>query len=122
MSAAQQTLARADEPVGDPACPAGGGVADTEGMSIEAWWPKLRPESRDYLIANNGNVVPARLVEEIAGVGGAIATDAWWVGRADPTGLYLSDEGIDWIDEFANGETPLPHDEGPPVTRVGLNP
>lgn len=108
MSAAQQTVGPADAPVSDPACPAGGGVADTEGMSIEAWWPKLRQESRDYLIANNGDVVPARLVEEIAGVGGAITTDAWWVGRDDPTGFYLSDEGIDWIDEVANGETPSP--------------
>lgn len=94
-------------------------------MSIEAWWPKLRPETRDYLIANNGNVVPARLVGEIAGVGGAITTDAWWIGRADPIRFYLSDEGIDWIDwidEVANGKTPLPHDEGPPATRVGLSP
>lgn len=89
-------------------------------MSIEAWWPRLPQESRDYLIANNGDVVPDRLVEEIAGVGGPITTDAWWVGQTGPAGFYLSDEAIDWIDEVANGETPLPHDEGPPAPRVGL--
>ena len=38
---------------------------DNADMSIEAWWPKLRLESREYLIANNGDVVPAALVAEI---------------------------------------------------------
>lgn len=82
-------------------------------MSIEAWWPRLRQQSRDYLIANNGDVVPPELVEEIAHAGGTITTsDAWWVGRSGPTGFYLSDEAIDWIDEMANGETPEPRDRG----------
>jgi hypothetical protein len=78
-------------------------------VSIETWWPKLRPETRDWLVANNGDVVPASVVEEIEQAGGSITTDAWWVGENGPTGLYLSDAAVDWIDELANGEVP----EGP---------
>ncbi len=84
------------------------GSGDNSGMSIEAWWPKLQQQSRDYLIANNGDVVPPDLVEEIARAGGVIRPDAWWVGQSDTTGFFLSDEAIDWIDEVANGETPEP--------------
>lgn len=80
-------------------------------MSIESWWPKLPQQSRDYLIDNNGDVVPPDLVEEISRAGGLISTDAWWVGESDPTGFFLSDEAIDWIDEVANGETPQPRAE-----------
>ena len=84
------------------------GSVDNADMSIEAWWPKLRLQSREYLIANNGDVVPPDLVGEIARAGGVTTTDAWWVGHSDPTGFFLSDEAIDWIDEVANGETPEP--------------
>lgn len=90
---------------------------DNEAMSIEAWWPTLRPESRDYLIANNGDVVPPELVEEIARAGGDVTPDTWWVGENGPEGFYLSDEAIDWIDEVANGETPAPRGDGPGSTR-----
>lgn len=86
-------------------------VVDDVGMSIEVWWPKLRQQSRDYLMENNGDEVPADLVEEIAGAGGLIATDAWWVGESGPAGLYLSDEAVGWIDEVSNGETPEPRAE-----------
>ena len=80
-------------------------------MSIEACWPRLRQQSRDYLIDNNGDVVPPDLVDEIARAGGIINTEAWWVGQNGPAGLLLSDEAIDWIDEVANGETPGPRVE-----------
>lgn len=26
-------------------------------MSIEVWWPKIRKESRDWLVANEGDAV-----------------------------------------------------------------
>ena len=64
------------------------------------------------LIANNGDVVPPDLVVEIAQAGGVTTTDAWWVGHSGPTGFFLSDEAIDWIDEVANGEAPDPQDAG----------
>ena len=75
-------------------------------MSIEEWWPKLQSESRDYLIANNGDVVPPKLVQEITGAGGVVTSDAWWLGQSGPAGLVLSDEAVAWIEEVANGETP----------------
>lgn len=45
-------------------------------MIIEAWWPQLRPATRQWLIANNGEAVPPLIVDEIAAVGGPAATDA----------------------------------------------
>jgi hypothetical protein len=75
-------------------------------VSIESWWPRLPEETRKWLIANNGDAVPAWVTEQIARAGGLVTTDAWWVGQYGPTGCYLSDEGVDWIDEVANGETP----------------
>ncbi|WP_220488401.1 hypothetical protein [Tessaracoccus sp. MC1756] len=80
-------------------------------MSIEAWWPKLRQQSRDYLMENNGDEVPAALVDEITRAGGVISIEAWWVGQSGPAGLYLSDEANDWIDGVANGEAPEPRAE-----------
>lgn len=77
-------------------------------MSIEVWWPRLRQESRDWLVDNNGDAVPSDLVAEIVRAGGAITTDAWWVGQSGPTGFYLSDEAIDWVETIANGEDPDP--------------
>lgn len=77
-----------------------------ERVSIEQWWPELHPSTRDWLIANNGDAVPAPIVEEIARAGGAITSDAWWVGQNDASGFYLSDAAIDWVDEVANAETP----------------
>jgi len=88
------------------------GSVNTVNMSIEAWWPNLTSESRAYLIDNNGDVVPSDLVEEIALAGGEVNSDAWWIGERGPTGFYLSDEAIDWIDEVANGETPAPRGAG----------
>ena len=76
--------------------------------SLEEWWPRLSQVSRDWLITNNGDAVVAPVVEEIKHVGGSVASDAWWVGQNGPTGFYLSDEAVDWIEEVANGEMPAP--------------
>ena len=66
--------------------------------SLEDWWPRIPQEARDWLIANNGDAVPASVAEEITRAGGSVATD--------PAGHYLSDEAVDWIEAVANGETP----------------
>lgn len=75
-------------------------------MSLEAWWPSLRPETRDWVIANNGDAVPDWIIEEITRVGGPVTSEAWWVGENGPAGFYLSDAATDWIEAVANGETP----------------
>ena len=75
-------------------------------MSIEQWWPKLRPSTRDWLIENNGDVVPAEVLREIEDAGGSVASGAWRVGANGPSDFSFSDEAIDWIEGVGNGETP----------------
>ncbi len=75
-------------------------------MSIEHWWPKLKPSTQKWLIENNGDVVSPDVVSEITHVGGVITSDAWWVGESGPSGFYLSDEAVDWVEAVANGEVP----------------
>ncbi|MFB2557050.1 hypothetical protein [Herbiconiux liangxiaofengii] len=73
-------------------------------MDIEQWWPRLSAQTREWLTAHNGEVVPAALVSEITEAGGGSAAGAWWVGESDSDGIALSDAAIDWIEETANGE------------------
>ena len=75
-------------------------------MSIEHWWPKLKPSTQKWLIENNGDAVSPDVVAEITQVGGVITSDAWWVGRTGPLGFYFSDEAVDWIEAVGNGEVP----------------
>ena len=73
-------------------------------MNIEEWWPKLSVETREWLTANNGDVLPAAIVSEIIDAGGGPADGSWLVGEAEADGIVLSDAAIDWIEETANGE------------------
>lgn len=73
-------------------------------MSIETWWPKLRPVTRDWLISNNGDVVPRPIIEEIAAAGGPPESDGWWVSDDDLNGVCMPDEAVDWIEDVANDE------------------
>lgn len=78
-------------------------------MSLESWWPLLQQGTRDWLIANNGDALSAPVLEDIVRVSGRpVPADAWWVGGNGPSGFYLSDAAIDWIDAVANGEAPDP--------------
>lgn len=63
-------------------------------MNIQVWWPMIRQESRDWLIANNGDAVRDDIAEEVLRVSGAT------------TGSYLSDEDVEWVEAVANGERP----------------
>lgn len=74
-------------------------------MNIEQWWPSLSMETREWLTAHNGEVVPATLVSEIIHASGGPATGAWWVGEPEADGgVALSDAAVDWIEAAANGE------------------
>ena len=33
-------------------------------MSMQAWWPRLTQEARDWLVANNGDALPAWVTDE----------------------------------------------------------
>ncbi|TFD87838.1 hypothetical protein [Cryobacterium serini] len=71
-------------------------------MNIELWWPKLTPSTRQWLIQNNGDTVQPELVGEIMRAGGEVATDS----EGEQSGVYLSDDDIDWIETVANEEEP----------------
>lgn len=73
-------------------------------MDVEQWWPRLSVKTREWLTANNGDVVPATIVSEITDAGGGPAADAWWAGEPEADGMYLTDAATDWIEEAANGE------------------
>lgn len=69
-------------------------------MSIEVWWSKIRKESRQWLMDNNGDAVRSDILREIVRAGGEV------------NGSYLSDEAVDWVESVANGEDP-----DPPIVR-----
>src|SRR5688500_19077632 len=77
-------------------------------MSIEEWWPKLKPSTREWLIENNGDAVPTEVVAEIAEAGGSVATGVWRVGKSGSSGFYFSDDAVDWIEAVGSGESPEP--------------
>lgn len=64
-------------------------------MDVDEWWPKLKKSTRQWLIENNGDTIPANLIVEISEAGGAV-----------DSGFHFSDEVVDWIEATANGEKP----------------
>jgi hypothetical protein len=71
-------------------------------MDIEQWWPNLKPSTREWLIENNGDEVPAEVAAEISEAGGMLADPS------ESSGFQLSDDATDWIEAVANGEEPAP--------------
>lgn len=74
-------------------------------MNIDELWPRLDTATRDWLIAHDGEAVPEHVLVQIAAAGGAVTSDAWWVGQPGPDGFYLSDEATDWVEATSNSET-----------------
>ena len=73
-------------------------------MDIENWWPKLQPSTRQWLIAHNGEALPAEVAAEIRRVGGTAVRDASSVDEGSATRSHLPDDAIDWIEAVANEE------------------
>lgn len=74
-------------------------------MDIEQWWPNLSDATKGWLIANNGDAVPAPVVDEIVAAGGIVSSGSRWVSESGPGGLFLSDEATDWIEAVANDQS-----------------
>lgn len=74
-------------------------------MANEQWWARLQPATRAWLIANNGDIVPEEVANEVAAAGGPVAAEPVGEDAADP-GLRYPDEVIDWVEEIANTEAP----------------
>jgi hypothetical protein len=101
-------LGRTTSQPSDCAAAPGSGYGGPMSAPIEHWWPRLSQETRDLLIASNGDQVPASVVAQITRAGGSVSTDDRGSGHHTPEGTYLPDEVVDWIEAVANGETPPP--------------
>ena len=75
-------------------------------MGIEGWWAGLESSTREWLIAHNGEALPADVAAEIRRAGGAVETEAASVDADGVTGSFLPDDAIDWIEAMANEEQP----------------
>ena len=92
-------------------------------MGMDEIWARLAPETRDWLIANNGDAVPVDIAAEIDELADAANTDdIWAVGSdvtldaplepdddiddadEDPGARYLAEDAVDWIEDYANDE------------------
>jgi hypothetical protein len=74
-------------------------------MEFNEWWPRLSAGTRAWLIANNGDVVPRAIVDEIVAAGGVVSSDSTSVGGSGPSGFLLSYATTDWIEAAANDES-----------------
>lgn len=77
---------------------------DDGGVDTIAWWPRLDPDARDWIVAHNGEAVDPDVLVRIEAAGGIVGSGAWWVGESTPDGFFFSDEAVDWIEAVANGE------------------
>ena len=75
-----------------------------EAMNIENWWPLLNSSTRQWLIDNNGDVVPPSILDQITAVAGTPTAEASWAADNVAEEFFLSDQAIDWIEEAANDE------------------
>jgi hypothetical protein len=75
-------------------------------MNIQDWWPRLDASTRQWLVENNGDIVPPDVQARIAAVAEAAVAGDSWLGDGDPAQYSLSDEAVDWIEAAANGEGP----------------
>lgn len=73
-------------------------------MNIENWWPLLNFSTRQWLIDNNGDVVPPSILDQITAVAGHPTAEASWIADSTAKEFFLSDQAIDWIEEAANDE------------------
>ena len=77
----------------------------------------LDSSTQQWLINNNGDVVPSSVLHRITAVAGEPTADAPRIGDNIPEGLSLSDEVADWIEKTANEEV----SEDKYLIRVGTN-
>lgn len=73
-------------------------------MEISEWWTRLGSDTKEWLIAHNGEAISRETLVQILAAGGSLTSNAWWVGELGPEGFFLSDEAVDWIEAAANDE------------------
>lgn len=77
---------------------------DDRWMNIADWWPKLGVEVQDWLVEHNGEPLDPRVKAEIEAVNDGVSEPGWWSGESVDGRTELTDEAVDWIDTWANGE------------------
>ncbi len=73
-------------------------------MEDAPWWSKLPSATRAWLVANNGDRVPAHIVRQIRQAGGPAPSDPGPTDEGQASDSYFSDEVIDWIEAVGNDE------------------
>lgn len=73
-------------------------------MGIDDWWAKLPQETREWLIAHNGEPLPDNVASTVRDAGTPFDHAAWWDDSG--TTITFADRAIDWIEAVANDEDP----------------
>jgi hypothetical protein len=73
-------------------------------MEIGQWWAGLDATSQQWLIDHNGEAIPGEVVAKIVEAGGPVTSDAWWSHEEGPSGFYLPDDAVDWVETTANDD------------------
>ncbi|NUS34924.1 MAG: hypothetical protein HOQ04_00395 [Pseudarthrobacter sp.] len=76
-------------------------------MKIQEWWPLVTAETRNWLIAHNGEPLTQAVSAEILSATRGATESGWWAGES-ADGPQLTDAAVDWIETIANGEDPAP--------------
>jgi hypothetical protein len=76
-------------------------------VKIHEWWPLVSEETRDWLIAHNGEPLTRPITFEIMSATDGATEPGWWAGES-ADGPHLTDAAVDWIETIANGEDPAP--------------
>jgi hypothetical protein len=73
-------------------------------VEIEQWWARLDPSTQQWLIDHNGEAIPGEVVAKIVEAGGPVTSDSWWSHEDGPSGFYLPDDAVDWVETTANDD------------------
>ena len=75
-------------------------------MDIPTLWRRLGADTRDWLIAHNGEQLTPDIIDALVSANGGVLDPEWLAedGDEDGDGPVLADGAIDWIDATANGE------------------
>ncbi|MGZ8801717.1 MAG: hypothetical protein ACXWZL_03610 [Mycobacterium sp.] len=73
-------------------------------MGIAEWWGALAPETRDWLIAHNGEPLSAQVLDEVVAANNGAKDPSWWAGESTEGASQLTDDAVDWIESVANAE------------------
>ncbi|MDQ0732433.1 hypothetical protein [Arthrobacter sp. B1I2] len=76
-------------------------------MKIQEWRPLVTDETRNWLIAHNGEPLNPQVSADILVATRGATEPEWWAGDS-ADGHQLTDAATDWIETIANGEDPAP--------------